>query len=170
MDSTPHRPPPGATNRVDINEAAKLMSDPQKENFRARIEERGPDECWPWIGGRLPKGYGIASVGVTSVLAHRLAYVLAGGRIEEGEVVRHLCENRRCCNPAHLLAGTYAENEDDKTILPALARAAERDSAPRPRPTEKRLQWCMECGRSFLGYTPEDPCPTCRGIDARPAA
>ncbi|SDW62951.1 HNH endonuclease [Litoreibacter albidus] len=32
-----------------------------------------------------------------------------------GEVVRHRCNNRRCINPDHLVAGTQLENiEDDR--------------------------------------------------------
>ena len=27
--------------------------------------------------------------------------------------IRHLCNNKRCCNPSHLLEGTYSENSLD---------------------------------------------------------
>lgn len=47
------------------------------------------------------------------VQAHRLAYWLANGPIPEGKLVRHLCHNPSCCNPAHLVVGTNQDNSDD---------------------------------------------------------
>ena len=35
------------------------------------------------------------------------------GSIEKGNVVRHVCDNRKCCNPLHLLQGTQLENIQD---------------------------------------------------------
>jgi hypothetical protein len=49
--------------------------------------------------------------------AHQVAYYVATGRWErqaDGRLVRHLCHNRLCCNPAHLVGGTPAENADDR--------------------------------------------------------
>lgn len=48
---------------------------------------------------------------------HQVAYFLATGRWEQraaGRMVRHLCHNRLCCNPAHLIGGTAQENSDDQ--------------------------------------------------------
>lgn len=49
--------------------------------------------------------------------AHQVAYYMATGRWErkaEGRLVRHMCHNRLCCNPAHLRGGTHADNSDDR--------------------------------------------------------
>ena len=48
-------------------------------------------------------------------LAHRVAYMLAGDVILPGEVIMHSCDNPPCCNPAHLSAGTHADNKDMRT-------------------------------------------------------
>lgn len=45
--------------------------------------------------------------------AHRIAYQLIVGPIEEGKLILHACDNRLCCNPAHLRQGTNQENIQD---------------------------------------------------------
>lgn len=76
----------------------------------ARIDRRGPDECWPYGNGR---SYGYISVGGRKMLAHRLVYLLVYGELKRGEVVRHTCDNPPCCNPTHLLSGTQLDNMAD---------------------------------------------------------
>jgi hypothetical protein len=82
------------------------------EKFWARV--RGaPDACWPWPGRRAPEGYGFVSWCWRDIGTHRLAYALTYRPIERGEVVRHSCDNPPCCNPAHLIVGTIADNNED---------------------------------------------------------
>lgn len=47
------------------------------------------------------------------VQAHRFAWEAVNGPIPIGKIVRHSCDNPCCCNPAHLLVGTHAENSAD---------------------------------------------------------
>lgn len=84
---------------------------PLADRFWARVEKRGPDECWPWTGYRDAKGYGqIALNRRTAEGAHRVSWALARGEIPDGIHVLHRCDNPPCCNPAHLFLGTHADN------------------------------------------------------------
>jgi hypothetical protein len=46
-------------------------------------------------------------------LAHRRALSLSGIDVPNDKVVMHVCDNPRCCNPAHLQLGTLADNAHD---------------------------------------------------------
>jgi hypothetical protein len=63
-------------------------------------------ECWNWTGcttkGRSG-GYGLMSVDGTKEYVHRLGYTHVYGRIHPGWQLHHLCRNRRCWNPEHLV-------------------------------------------------------------------
>lgn len=44
------------------------------------------------------------------LLAHRVMYVAAYGPIPEKATIDHICENRSCCNPAHLRIIPFGDN------------------------------------------------------------
>lgn len=84
--------------------------------FWDKVEKRGPEECWPWQGSKSRIGYGATFTwdGEKRFCfpAHRVAWALAN-QTEPGQVVMHSCDNRLCCNPAHLTSGTQLANIRD---------------------------------------------------------
>ncbi|MGB3205459.1 MAG: HNH endonuclease [Crinalium sp.] len=51
----------------------------------------------------------------TAYLAHRISYEFFNGRIPNGLIVMHSCDNPKCINPDHLSIGTISDNNQDKT-------------------------------------------------------
>lgn len=85
-----------------------------EQSFWALVDRRGARECWPWRGrSRHGFGYGKLSYQGRHRLAHQVAWTLYNGPLPPGSVVRHTCDNPSCCNPAHLLLGTQADNVAD---------------------------------------------------------
>jgi len=72
-------------------------------SFPLLIDERGPNECWPWLGVITPQGYGMTW---PREYVHRAAYKHFIGPIPKGQPISHKCELSSCCNPRHLYAGT----------------------------------------------------------------
>ena len=84
------------------------------EKFNAKIK-RG-DGCWLWQASVTADGYGrmgIGGPGNKRMLAHRVAWQLYVGKIPDGMLVLHKCDNPPCCNPKHLFLGTDADNARD---------------------------------------------------------
>lgn len=69
--------------------------------------------CWEWVGCKLPSGYGKLTKNKKTWLAHRYAFTEMCGKIPDGMVVMHKCDNPSCCNPEHLSIGTHKDNQHD---------------------------------------------------------
>lgn len=82
--------------------------------FWSKVARAGADDCWPWSGYRMPKGYGRTYFDGRWWLAHRLAYALERDPgLPVGQPVLHSCDNPPCCNPSHLFLGSRADNNAD---------------------------------------------------------
>ena len=91
-----------------------------RDRFLCRVDQRGPDDCWPWKAWRTKAGHGRFCVWdskrrrVIGVMAHRAIWELEHGPIPNGLQVLHNCDNPPCCNPDHLKLGTVADNMRDR--------------------------------------------------------
>jgi hypothetical protein len=86
-----------------------------EERLSLKIIKGESDQCWPWTGGTVPKGYGTIKkcIGNTwkTVYAHREILRLSKGEpTNTNDQALHSCDNPSCCNPSHLRWGTESQN------------------------------------------------------------
>lgn len=86
--------------------------------FWNKVNRASEDACWLWTGAVDTRGYGNMNCYGRTKRSHRIAWELAHGPIppgvgHHGTVVMHTCDNRICCNPAHLKLGDHSANMAD---------------------------------------------------------
>lgn len=133
-------------------ESALYARKPIEERLWSRIEKSGgQDACWPWLGYTV-KGYGRLMYRGKRVMAHRVAYELTYGPVDEELDVLHHCDNPPCCNPAHLFKGTNDDNVADKV---SKGRQADnhREHNPKAKLTEADVAEVRELWRAGWSAT-----------------
>ena len=69
--------------------------------------------CSEWRGPYNEHGYGYIVKNRRVVRVHREVWELTNGRIPEGLIIRHKCDNPKCCKVEHLELGTKRDNTQD---------------------------------------------------------
>ena len=71
--------------------------------------------CWIWTGRFDGVGYGIIQLGRGEKRkgAHRASWELHYGKIPDGLMICHHCDNPSCVRPDHLFLGTQKDNLQD---------------------------------------------------------
>lgn len=101
-----------------------MTSYTRRDNILARIESQSkithlgfvladkPSPCHIWLGADSGKQkYGRMTLNGQTVATHIVVYTHYYGYIPTTKQIDHLCNNRLCCNPAHLEMVTHKENQ-----------------------------------------------------------
>ena len=82
------------------------------ERFWAKVDKT--DGCWNWTGAvKRRKPYGVFSVNGKAKRAHRVAWELTNGPIQDDLCLLHKCDNPSCCRVDHLFLGSPSDNSRD---------------------------------------------------------
>jgi hypothetical protein len=109
----------------------EVMSEPTDERaarFWPKVDKRGPDECWPWLGGHIStnpdRAYGQFTTHNKGRPAHVVAWELVNEQpFPQGMRGCHTCDHPWCVNPAHVFPGTARDNALDMLRKGRLAAA-----------------------------------------------
>ena len=110
--STPEELPLGTSRRNEIIERLQRRCEIVDTGFMLNGH---PSPCHLWSGptsgiGR-GGGYGRMSLNGQTVATHIVAYTHYYGYVPNKKQIDHLCNQRRCCNPAHLELVSHLTNQ-----------------------------------------------------------
>jgi len=100
----------GPSNNITLTES-------ELDRFWNWVDVRTLEECWNWAGATDKDGYG--RIGFkrdgkkVMFRSNRLAYFIQNPCDDIQLIIRHTCNNSKCCNPNHLIIGTLSDNKRD---------------------------------------------------------
>lgn len=120
--------------------------DPVEVRLWRRVDRGAPGACWEWQGAINSHGYGTIREWCKSKGTHVIAYRSTHGDVPQGMYVCHRCDNRKCCNPAHLFLGTNAENIADRDAKRRQARGSRIKRARISEADAAIIRYLTDCG------------------------
>lgn len=102
-------------------------------------------QCWIWQGATLNSGYGMVRISTTEgmELVHRTVYKhFNNNPITSSDEVQHICGNKLCLNPDHLILG------NTKTRLQVKPKGFKHWLIVAKENSESLIKTCNKCGKS----------------------
>jgi hypothetical protein len=90
---------------------------PPQISFWRHVNRIADDtSCWEWTACKNSRGYGRYRLNRVMTQAHRAAWILTNGKLENNDLVCHGCNNPGCVRPDHLYKGDAFTNMRDRKI------------------------------------------------------
>ncbi len=104
-------------NKSNKDNKLSFLTEKQINDFWNKVNISLKNECWEWTGHLYHNGYGQKRYKLGkktyTFKVNRLSYYFEHGKIPQGLLICHHCDNKKCCNPSHLYAGTVKQNTRD---------------------------------------------------------
>lgn len=151
--------------------ATTVVSKDMRERLMKKLDVRGPNECWVWLGAVNERGRARISVGGHTRLAMRVIYAVMVGPPGNFNVC-HTCDVPLCGNPAHLFLGTHGDNMADM-VAKGRGNARKADEATNRKLTSANIREAralIAAGETFstvarrYGVWPTTIWKACRGL------
>jgi len=125
--------------------------------FWSHVDQRGWDECWPWMGCVRPNGYGNCRYGGINWYPHRLAWAITHGMHDPELDVLHACD-------APLCAGGWGSSRTSGTSSAPRSRRriTFTSGSPEVRIAFRAIECSPETRSSRIGWGRNDPGVSCR--------
>lgn len=130
------RPPTGVSKDMDLVPTQKDI-----DRFNKYVDKSG--DCWLWTSATRPSGYGAFHCQKRVRSAHRISFIIHGGKLKEGMDIAHTCTNRLCVRPEHLEQKTRKANMSNKKTRKRLSEAHKGNQANR-KLTDEQIRYVKE--------------------------